>query len=390
MAIPFHYNIRSVTARWVSSIVAVIGIAGTVAVFIAMESLANGFRATLIAAGSPENVIVLRGGATAEMESAVTRDQARTIGDAPGVARGADGAPLVSAEVVCIANLPKIDTGTDANVQIRGMNKVGMDVRRNVSIAHGRFFRPGIAELVVGQNVVRTIRGMQLGARPRFGGRDWEIVGVFDSGGTAIDSEIWCDASLLSQTFDRPLDIFQSVLVRLKSPDSFQEFKDWLTSNPALTVQGMRETAYYAKQSEFLSMVIMSLGFLVAFVMGIGAVFGALNTMYSAVAARTREIATLRALGFKPGSVIVAFVLESLLIAFVGGLVGALAALPFNGLGVSTINWQTFSHMAFAFRVSPGIILQGIIFAVLMGLVGGLLPAIRAARLPVASALREL
>jgi putative ABC transport system permease protein len=263
-------------------------------------------------------------------------------------------------------------------------------VRDILRVTAGRFFEPGMAELVVGKNARDTVQGMELGARPKFGGREWTVVGVMDGGGSAFDSEIWCDVTLLQQAFDRPATIFQSVTVRLDSPDSLSKFKDALTSDPRLNVQAEREQEYYAKQSQQLSMLIRRLGFLVAFVMGIGAVFAALNTMYSSVAARAREVATLRALGFGPLTVIVAFVFESLLIALVGGLVGCLAVLPVNGLTVSTLNFQTFSQLAFAFRVTPWLCLAGIAFALFMGLIGGLLPAIRAARLPVASALREL
>jgi putative ABC transport system permease protein len=390
VAIPLIYNLRSVRVRWVSAVVAVVGIAGAVGVFVAMLALAQGFEATLATSGSPSAVIVRRAGATSEMDTAVTRDSSRIIGDAPGVARGTDGEPLLSGEVVVVAALPLRKTGTDANIQLRGVTPAALKVRDILRVTAGRFFEPGMAELVVGKNARDTVQGMELGARPKFGGREWTVVGVMDGGGSAFDSEIWCDVTLLQQAFDRPATIFQSVTVRLDSPDSLSKFKDALTSDPRLNVQAEREQEYYAKQSQQLSMLIRRLGFLVAFVMGIGAVFAALNTMYSSVAARAREVATLRALGFGPLTVIVAFVFESLLIALVGGLVGCLAVLPVNGLTVSTLNFQTFSQLAFAFRVTPWLCLAGIAFALFMGLIGGLLPAIRAARLPVASALREL
>ncbi len=390
MAIPLIYNLRSVGKRWVSSIVAIAGIGGAVGVFIAMMAMARGFQATLVASGSVRNAMILRGGATSEMDSAIDRDQERTISDAPGIARDANGTPLVSAEVVCIASLPKKDTGTDANVQIRGVSPIVLQIRDVVKITEGRFFHPGVTELVVGRNVTLTIRGMNLGDKVKIGGREWDVVGVFDAGGSALDSEIWCDQPLLSQTFDRPENIFQSICARLQNPGTFQTVKDSLTSNPALTVDVMREVDFYTRQSQMITTVIHSLGFLVAIVMGIGAIFSALNTMYSAVSARAREVATLRALGFGGGSVVASFVLESLFISLIGGLVGALFALPVNGMTVSTINWQTFSHTAFAFQVTLPIVAMGIIFALFMGLVGGLMPAIRAARLPVAAALREL
>ncbi|MBN2369873.1 MAG: ABC transporter permease [Vicinamibacteria bacterium] len=390
VAIPVIYNIRSVRVRWVSAVVSVVGIAGSVGVFIAMLALANGFEAALATSGSPLNAKVRRAGTTSEMESGMSLDETRIIGDAPGVARGADNAPLVSAEVVIVTALPKAGYGTDANVAVRGVSPQAAQVHDKVRITEGRYFEPGIAELIVGRGADRTIEGLALGDRPRFGGREWTVVGLFDADGSAFDSEIWCDARLLNESFGRPAGVSQSATVRLDSPESFNAFKDALTSDPRLTVMAQREQEYYADRSTMISTLIRSLGFLVAIVMGVGSIFGALNTMYSAVAARAREIATLRALGFGPGSVVVSFVFESLLIALVGGAVGGLMALPVNGVGVSTMNWQTFSHLAFAFRVTPPLLLYGLIFALIMGFVGGLLPAVRAARLPVASALREL
>ena len=390
MAIPIAYNIRSVRVRWVSAVVAVVGIAGAVGVFVAMLALANGFEAALATSGSPLNVKVRRAGTNSEMESGVSLDETRIIGDAPGLARGADGSPLISGEVVVVTALPKAGYGTDANVSVRGVSPLAAQVHDVVKIAEGRFFQPGLAELIVGRGVAATIEGLSLGSRPRFGGREWTVVGLFDSNGSAFDSEIWCDARLLNESFGRPTGVSQSVTARLSSIEAFKVFKDTLTSDPRLSVQVQHEQEYYASRSTMMSTLIRSLGFLVAVVMGIGSVFGALNTMYSAVAARAREIATLRALGFGPLSVVVSFVFESLLIALAGGIVGCLLALPVNGIGVSTMNWQTFSHLAFAFRVTPMLMLLGVSFALMMGLVGGLLPAIRAARLPIASALREL
>jgi putative ABC transport system permease protein len=390
MAIPVSYNLRSVVARWKTAIVSVLGIAGTVGVFVAMLAMARGFQATLIASGSASNAIIRRAGATSEMDSGLSLDQARVIADAPQVARNDDGKPLVSSEVVVIAAFQLITSGTDANTQVRGMTPLVLEVRPSVKIIEGRFFRPGLAELVVGSNAVRTYRGLELGSTVNFGGQDWTVVGVFDAGGSAFDSEIWCDHTLLSQTFDRPTNVFSSVTVRLKSPTEFDAFKDVLTSDPRLTVQADRETTYYERQSQMVSTLIRVLGFLVAFVMAIGAVFGALNTMYSAVAARAREIATMRALGFSGGSIIVSFMFESLLISLTGGILGCIAVLPLNGFTAGTMNWQTFSHLAFAFRVSPSLLMVGMVFALFMGLVGGVFPAIRAARLKVAHALREL
>jgi putative ABC transport system permease protein len=388
--VPFRYSLHSVRVRWVSAVVAVIGIAGAVGVFIAMLALANGFEAALATSGSPLNAKVRRAGTTSEMESGLSLEETRIIGDAPGVARSRENAPLVSGEVIIVTALPKTGYGTDANVSVRGVAPQAALVHDMVRIVEGRDLAPGVAELIVGRGVAQTIDGLALGARPRFGGREWTVVGLFDSQGSAFDSEIWCDARLLNESFGRPAGVSQSATARLTSVAAYDAFKDALTSDPRLTVMVQHEKEYYASRSTMMSALIRSLGFLVAIVMGIGSVFGALNTMYSAVAARAREIATLRALGFGSLSVITAFVFESLLIALVGGIVGCLVALPVNGIGVSTMNWQTFSHLAFAFRITPALLGRGLAFALVMGLIGGLLPAIRAARLPVASALREL
>jgi len=389
MAIPLIYNVRSVRQRWTSSVVAVLGIAGTVGVFVAMLAMARGFRATLVSSGSPNNAIVRRAGADSEMTSAVSLDSMHVIETVPGVARKG-AVPLVSGEVVVIAAFPMASTGTDANAQVRGVSPRALDVRDNVRIAAGRFFRPGLAELVVGRNAQNSYAGLGLGSTIRFGGGAWTVVGVLDAGGSAFDSEVWCDANVLNQVYKRPANIFQSVTARLESPAAFAAFKDALTADPRLSVQVDRETEYYEKQSRQLSTLIRVLGFLIAVVMGVGAVFGALNTMYSAVSERSREIATMRALGFSSLGVTMSFVFEALLIALVGGIVGCLAVLPMNGYTTGTMNWQTFSHLAFAFSITPDLLLQGVAFALVMGLIGGVPPAIRAARRPVAVALREL
>jgi putative ABC transport system permease protein len=389
MAIPIVYNIRSVKARWTSSIVAVLGIAGTVGVFVAMLSLARGFRATLVSSGSPDNAIVMRAGATSEMMSGITLEDIKILQDAPGVAHASD-APLVTSEVVVVAPFPLRSTGTDANVQVRGVSANVLTIRRNVKIAQGRMFQPGLAELIVGKNASSSYSGLTLGNTVNFGGGHWQIVGIFDAGGSSFDSEVWCDARVLDDVYKRPSNIFQSATVHLNSPDSYQQFKDAVTSDRRLNFDVSREIDYYAKQSTTMTRLITILGGLVAFVMAIGAVFGALNTMYSAVAERGREIATMRAVGFGGGAVVFSFLVEALLISFIGGVIGCLAVLPLNGLTTGAMNWQTFSHLAFAFRITPVLLLGGIIFALLMGLLGGLPPAMRAAWRPVAVALREL
>ena len=390
MAIPLVYNLRSLRARWTSTVVAVLGIAGTVIVFIAMLSLARGFQATLIASGSPQNAMVRRAGSTSEMDSGVTVDQVRVIEDAPGVMRSSELGPLVSPEVVVVAAFPMRGKGADGNAQVRGVSPKALAVRPNVRLVEGRMFQPGLAELVVGKNVATAYEGLGLGDSLRFGGGTWKVVGVIDAGGSAFDSELWCDATVLKQVFLRPAGLFQSITVRLTSEGALGAFKDSLTADPRVTVQVDREIDYYAKQSRQLTTLITVLGGIVAVIMGIGAVFGSLNTMYSAVAERGREIATMRALGFGRTSVVVSFVIEALCIAVVGGLLGCAVVLPLNNVTTGAMNWQTFSHLAFAFRVTPPLLATGIAFALLMGLIGGVPPAIRAARARIAVTLREL
>lgn len=389
MAIPLIYNIRSVKARWTSTIVAVLGIAGTVGVFVAMLSLARGFQATLVASGSKDNALIVRAGATSEMTSGVSLDSVKIIQDAPGIARGADG-PLVTPEAVLMAPIPLLSTGTDANVELRGVSPNVLDMRKQVKIVQGRMFKAGLAEVVVGKNANTTYSGLTLGKTIRLGSVRWQVVGIFDAGGSSFDSEVWADAHLLSAAYNRPENSFQSITVHLTSPEALNQLKDSVTSDPRLNVDVAREIDYYAKQSTNMTTLITRLGGFVAFVMAIGAVFGALNTMYSAVADRGREIATMRALGFGGPSVVFSFLIEALLISFVGGALGCLAVLRLNGLTTSTINFQTFSNLAFAFKITPDLLLMGIVFALAMGILGGLFPAVRAARLPVATALREL
>jgi putative ABC transport system permease protein len=389
MAIPLIYNLRSLRERWTSSLVAVLGIAGTVGVFVAVLSLARGFKATVVSSGSARNAIVMRAGATSEMTSALGGDDVHAIENAPDVARSG-GEPLISPEVVVIASFPLKSTGTSAGVQIRGVSPRALAVHDRITIAIGRLFSPGLNELVIGRNVERTYEGFRMGQTVAFGGGTWTVVGVLDAGGSGFDSEIWCDASVLSQIYKRPQNIFQSVTVRLNSPAALAGFKDSLTIDPRLNLQVERETDYYEKESRQLTSLITVMGGLVAIVMGIGAVFGALNTMYSAVAQRAREIATMRAVGFGAGSVVTSFLFEALCVAFLGWLLGCICILPLNGLTTATMNFQTFSQIAFAFRITPLVLITGLAFAFLMGVVGGVPPAIRAARARIAVALREL
>ena len=389
MAIPIVYNLRSVRARWTSAIVAVLGIAGTVGVFIAMLSLARGFKATLVSSGSENNAIIMRAGATSELTGGVTLDAVKIIQDAPGIAHGSEG-PLVTPEIVIVAPIPLISTGTDANVQIRGVSKNVLEIRRQIKMVEGRMFTPGLAEVIVGKNATKSYTGLTVGKKIGLGSVTWNIVGVFDAGGSSFDSEVWADAHLLGPAYNRGENFFQSVTVRLASPDSLTQLRDALTTDPRLNVDVTREIDYYSKQSNRLTLLITILGGLVAGIMAIGAVFGALNTMYSAVSERGREIATMRALGFGGPAVVFSFVLEALLISFAGGVLGCLAVLKLNGYTTGAMNLQTFSHVAFAFKITPELMLKGILFALIMGVLGGLAPAIRAASLPISHALREL
>lgn len=382
-------NVRTMPQRWASSTVAAVGIAGVVAVFVAVLSMAEGFRATLASTGTPETVIVLRAGADAEMTSIMTQDDARVIENAPGIARD-QGGPLASGELLVIVDVPKRSTGSAANVPLRGVQRAGFAVRPQLRITEGRKFEPGRNELIAGRAAAGQFSGLNVGSVLKFGQNEWTMVGIFETGGTAAESELWCDYGVLAPVYRRGNSI-QSVIVRLTTADAFKGFKDALTADPRLNLKVVKETEYYAEQSTIIYNIIMGLGVLVAGLMGVGAVFGAVNTMYTAVATRTREIATLRALGFSGGPVVISVFAEAVLLALIGGVIGgAVAYAAFNGYQTATINWQSFSQVAFAFRITPDLLLRGIAYAVGMGAIGALLPAIRAARLPVVTALREL
>ncbi len=382
-------SLRTVPQRAGSSLVAVTGVAGVVVVFVAVLSIAEGFRAALAGAGSPDTAIVMRGGSDTELSSVLPLESTRVIRDAPGVRRSAEGV-VASAELFVVVDVPKRSTGTPANVPLRGVEPAAFGVRDEVRIVEGRTFRPGTNEIIVGRSAAAQFAGIDLGSTQRWGESAWEVVGIFEAGGTIAESEIWCDARVLQPAYRRG-DSFQSVYARLESPDAFDAFKDALTTDPRLDVMVEREEDYYLGQTEAVTAIITGIAGVIAFLMGIGAVFGAINTMYTAVASRTREIATLRALGFSSGPVVISVMAESVALAVVGGLLGGLLAYAgFNGYQTATINWQTFSQVAFAFRVTPALLTQGIAWAVVMGFFGGLFPALRAARLPVATALREL
>ena len=389
-SVPISYNFRSIRARWTSTIVAILGIAGTVGVFVAMLSLARGFRATLVASGSPDDALVMRAGSTSEMMGGITLDSVKLVQDKPGVARDASGQPLVTQEVVGVIPIPLISTGTDANVEVRGVSPNVLQIRKFVKIVQGRMFHSGLDELVVGKNASKTYAGLIVGNTVNFGGGRWKVVGVFDAGGSSFDSEMWCDARILNEVLKRPDNVFQSATVHLTSATAFDKFKDSITSDPQLNLEVEREVDYYAKQSSAMTQLITILGGLVAAVMAIGAIFGALNTMYSAVSERGREIATMRALGFSSWNVILSFLFEALLISFIAGIIGCVVVLPLNGMTTQTMNFSTFSNIAFAFKITFNLLAMGVIFALAMGVLGGLLPAVRAALRPVAVSLREL
>lgn len=382
-------TLRSIPQRLGSSTVAVIGIAGVVVVFTAVLSIAEGFRAAMRGTGDPQTVIVLRSGSDTEMTSGLSGEDARLISEAPGIETGPHGAKA-SPELFVIIGHPLRRSGSDANVPLRGLTPVALEVRPAIAFVEGRMFRPGTTEIVVGRAASQQFSGLSIGSTVRSGENNWQVVGIFDAGGSVAESELWCDDKVLQSAYRRG-NSYQSVYLRLQSVDSFQQLKDALTADPRLNVSVMREPDYYAQQSQVLQTVIRSIGFGIAGLMGLGAVFGAVNTMYSAVAARTREIATLRALGFGSTPVVFSVLVEALLLSIAGGLIGGLLAwAAFDGYQTATMNWQSFSQVAFAFRVTPELLLRGLTYAAIMGLLGGLLPALRAARVPVVSALRQL
>ena len=383
------FNLRTIPERKGAAIAAGVGIAGVVAVFVGVLSIAAGFRAAMSVSGADDVAIVLRHGADTEMTSGLSREETRIVADAPGLARNADGS-LASAELFVIINLPKRSTGTDANVPFRGVEKAAFAVRDDVKIIKGRRFELGRNEVIVGAGAARAFAGLDVGNKIRLGQNEWEIVGMFTGGGGAAESEMWTDAAVLQPAYHRG-DSFQSVYAKLSSPAAFQEFEDSLTTDPRLKVKVVRQAEFLADQSTMLTTFIEKFGVFIAGMMALGALFGALNTMYSAVAARTREIATLRALGFGTSPVILSVMFESLALALIGGAVGAVAAyFAFDGFKAATINWQTFSQIAFAFAVTPQLLVSAILWAVTLGFLGGLFPAIRAIRMPIAAALREM
>lgn len=384
-----QFGLRSLPQRLGSSAAALLGIAGVVAVMVGVLSIAQGVVQTMNASASGDNAIVLRTGADSEMMSGLSGDDVRLIAEAPGVAHNAAGA-IASPELFVIINLPSRSTGTDANVPMRGVQASAPEVRKGFKIVEGRMYQPGLNEMIVGRGAFGQFAGLGVGSSIEVGQEQWPVVGIFEAAGGMAESEIWVDAAVLQQAYRRG-NSYQAVYVKLDGSAAFDQFKDALTSDPRLNVKPMRASDYYASQSTTLYNLITGLGTTIAIIMGLGAIFGALNTMYTAVSSRTREIATLRALGFSSSPVVISVVTESLLLALLGGLLGAgLAYLAFDGYRAATLNFASFSAITFAFDVNLKLLIQGIVFALVIGLIGGLFPAIRAARQPVAHALREL
>jgi len=382
-------NLKTIGERRGASLATVFGVAGVVAVFVGVLSIGEGFRASMQAGGRDDVAMVMRSGNDSEMMSGLPRADTDLIKQAPGVLRDANG-PVASAELFVVIDIPKRSTNTGANVPLRGVQMKALAVRGSVKIVEGRMFEPGRNEVIVGRAAQREFSGLDVGTTSRWGQNQWTVVGVFEDGGSVVESEIWTDAAVLQPAYNRG-DFFQSVRAKLVSKDDFQAFKDAITKDPRLDVQVEREKDYFAGQSKALAQIVTGLGTLIALLMGFGAVFGALNTMYSAVSSRTREIATLRAIGFQSAPVVISVIAESLVLALAGGVLGAVAAyLGFDGFQAATLNWQSFSQVAFQFAVTPKLLIVGVAYALVMGLIGGLFPAIRAARMPVTAALREL
>ncbi len=382
------FNLRAIPERKGAAVSAAVGIAGVVLVLTAVLAIAEGFKKAVTATGAADVAVVLRSGSDSEMNSGLSRDETRVIADAPGIARNERG-PLASAELFVVIDLAKRSTGTSANVPLRGVGESAFDVRGNIVMVEGRRFESGKNEIIVGAGAARAFAGLETGKSIQIGQNTWQVTGIFTAGGGIAESEIWTDAAVLQPAYNRG-DTFQSVYARLNAPASYHEFKDALSLNPQLKTKVSRLSEFYADQSTMVSDFISTIGVSIAVLMACGALFGALNTMYGAVSARTREISTLRALGFGSLPVIASVLAESVALALIGGIAGAVVAwLVFDGYQASTLNWATFSQVTFAFAVTPALLVQAVVWSAVLGLLGGLFPAIRAARLPIAAALRE-
>jgi putative ABC transport system permease protein len=388
MGLIASYNLRSMIVRKGTAAMTAGGIAMVVAVFVMTLAIAQGFRATLVASGSPQNAIVLRKGATAETLSAVPRTDVPLVESLPQVGRSADNKPLASPELLVAIALPRLSDAQPANVPARGVGPRAFDVRETLTIVEGRRFTAGTREINVGRLAVGRFKGLTLGSDVAFGNATWHVVGVFTAEDASFESEVWGDVDLMMPAFQRTG--YQSITVKLASPAMFDSFKAAVEADPRLYLAPEREQTYYADQSKAMTTVIRVFGTFVTLILSVGAMFGAMNTMYAAVAYRTREIGTLRALGFSQLRIVTAFLVESIALALVGGVIGCILALPVHGLSTGTTNFASFSEVAFKFRITPALLAGGLLFAGLMGAAGGLLPAIRAARIPVARALREI
>lgn len=384
--VPFAYIARNLWVRRVTTLLTAGGMALVVYVFATVLMMSEGIRSTLVATGQPDNVMVLRQGASAEINSAIDRRQAAILSTLPGIATDALGRPLLSAETVVLINLPKRSNGKPSNVTVRGTSEIGLQLRPGVRIVEGRMFRPGTSEIVVGSSTASGFAGIDIGASLRFAGRDWLIVGRYDSGRSGFDSEIWGDAEQMAQAFRRLT--FSIAVFRLADAGLFDSVRARIDADPRLALESKPEIRFYAEQSEALATFINILGLSLAVIFSIGAVVGAMITMFAAVAQRTGEIGTLRALGFRRGAVLVAFLVESLLLSAIGGVVGLAVASGMQAVDVSTTNFQTFAELAFRFVLTPTIAWQALAFALAMGVVGGFIPAWRAARLQIVDCLR--
>ncbi len=388
MGIPYYYSFRNLWTRRLTTALTASGMSLVVFVFAATLMLAEGLRKTLVDTGSYDNVVVIRKGAASEVQSGVERPQAAIVESQPEVATGENGRNLLARELVVLINLPKRVTGKPSNVVIRGIGMQSQRLRPQVRLVEGRMPRPGSAEIIAGKSIAERFQGGGIGETLRFGMRNWTVVGIFDAGSTGFNSEIWGDVDQLMQAFRRP--VYSSVIFKLRDSTEFEAFKQRIENDPRLTLEARRETRYYADQSESMAKFLRILGITLTIVFSLGAVIGAMITMYAAVSNRTVEIGTLRALGFMKGSILAAFILESLFLGLLGGLVGIFFASFMQLITISTMNWQTFAELAFGFTLTIEIVWQSLLFSLVMGLVGGLLPAIRAARMNIVDALRSV
>ena len=386
MKVPVSYSIRNLWTRRLTTVLTAAGMALVVFVFAAILMLAEGLQKTLVDTGSWDNVVLIRKGSQSEVQSGIERLQASILETQPEVAVGEGGRRVFAKEVVVLISLPKRDTDKPSNVTIRGIGGQSLAMRPQVRLTEGRLPRPGSAEILAGQSVARRFAGAGIGETLRFGMRDWTVVGVFDAGSTGFSSEIWGDADQLMQTFRRQA--YSSLIVKLSDPSAFEAFKARVESDPRLTVEAKRETRFYADQSEVMTKFLRILGMSLTIIFSLGAVIGAMITMYAAVANRTAEIGTLRALGFQRRSILGAFLVESLLLGLIGGAAGLFCASFLQLFTISTLNFQTFSELAFSFTLSAEIVWQALLFSIVMGFVGGVLPALRASRMKIVDALR--